>query len=81
MGTEIAGGIATAVMVFLIHAGKRYAQVLLFRSAGIPAEFSDWVTNFILGSRSIAPTKEEIILFNTTLIPASILQWALIGIV
>lgn len=67
--------------MLLMHNGEKYAQVLLFRFARIPAEFSDWLTRFILGSRGIAPTGEELILFNTTLILTSILQWALIGAV
>lgn len=77
----MAGGIATTVLLILLHNGGKYAQVLLFRLDRIPAEFSDWLTNFILGSRGIAPTSEEVILFNTTLIFTSTLQWALIGAV
>jgi hypothetical protein len=80
-GAGLAGGIVALLLILMLWFGSNYAYTLLVCLDRIPIELSVWMTDNLLTTEAIAPTREQIIFSDFIIVIASITQWALIGAV
>jgi hypothetical protein len=80
-GTGTAGGIAAIVLIILLWFGNRSAMHLLVCFDKYPVKISVWLTDRLLRSEAIAPTRAEIIVSDVLIVLTCFIQWALIGAV
>jgi hypothetical protein len=80
-GTGTAGAIAAIILIVLLWYGNKSAMHLLVRLAKYPIEISIWLTDRLLSSEAIAPTRAEIIFSDVLIVLGFFIQYALIGAV
>ena len=81
LGTGTAGGITAIILIVLLWYGNSSAFDLLVRFAKYPMEISVWLTERLVASKAIAPTRTEIIVSDVLLVLGCFIQYALIGAV